>query len=455
MKKKIVYFLIAAVCLSGCTADYLDKKPSKSLVVPTSMVHLQALLDGVSNSMNTAPGSQVLATDEFYHPESNLANIPFLDRNSYTWAKDIFEGNGVRDWEYPYKQIFNANIVLDGLSKISRDPSNAKDWDQLQASALFYRANALFNLAQVFAAPYDPSTASALPGIPVRLSMDVNETVGRGTLQQTYDRIIGDLIEAETKLPAQVSYISRPSQPAVTALLARIYLSMRDYDKATEMASRCLQLHTKLLDYNTLTPSAARPLPAPFSGENPEIIFYSTLQSYSTIVNSALSGVDSVLFKTYDADDLRRSCYFVARANGLFGYKGSYVNAVTLFGGLTTSEVYMIRAEGYARQNKTGLALADLNTVLAKRFKTGKLVAVNSTPENILDLVLLERRKELFARGLRWSDLRRLNKEPEHAITIKRIFASSELTLPANDSRYVFPIPDDEIRSSGIEQNPR
>jgi hypothetical protein len=456
MIKKISRFLIvSAALLVGCAPDYLDVKPSKSLVVPTQLHHFQALLDAAGVAMNQGPGIQALATDEFYHPDENLKNLPFVHRNAYLWADHIFEGTGVADWEFPYKAIFNANIVLDGLRKISPDAASEKQWRHIYGSALFYRAVSHFHLAQVFAAPYEPATAATLPGIPLRLSMDVNPIAGRGTLKQTYDQIIADLTEADPMLAPQVTYINRPSGAAVKALLARIYLSIAGYEKAGQMASAALQIHDQLLDYSTLNPQAARPFPAPFSRANPEIIYHYSLTPYSALVSSPLTGVDSVLYKSYQATDLRKTCFFVSRPSGVYGFKGSYGGGASLYGGLVTDELYLIRAESYARGKKTDLALADLNTLLRSRFKKGSFTDVKATDETILDLVLEERRKELFARGLRWSDLRRLNKEPARQVVLTRIVNGKPLVLAPNDKRYVFPIPDDEIRLSGIEQNPR
>jgi hypothetical protein len=68
---------------------------------------------------------------------------------------------------------------------------------------------------------------------------------------------------------------------------------------------------------------------------------------------------------------------------------------------------------------------------------------------------LLERRKELCFRGLRWQDLRRLNKEPEYAKTLTRKIDGITYTLPPNDPKYVFPIPPNVIALSGMQQNPR
>jgi tetratricopeptide (TPR) repeat protein len=284
--------------------------------------------------------------------------------------------------------------------------------------------------------------------------MDINELVGRGTLRETYERIIEDLIEAEKWLDPSIGYLNRPSKAAANAALARVYLSMRQYDKAAEAASAALGYHDVLMDYNTLNASAARPFTGAYLGNNPEIIFNYAMQPYELIA-SALASVDTTVYKLYAENDLRKTCFFQLRPAGNYTFKGSYSGAAQLFGGLSTDELYVIRAESYARAGQTQLALADLNKLLEKRFKTGTFKPVSSSDDKILDLVLTERRKQLFGRGARWSDLRRLNKEPARLVTLTRHLKDGVLTLPPNHNRYVFPIPDDEIRLSGIQQNPR
>jgi hypothetical protein len=78
------------------------------------------------------------------------------------------------------------------------------------------------------------------------------------------------------------------------------------------------------------------------------------------------------------------------------------------------------------------------------------LIAANK--EAALATILLERRKELLMRGLRWIDIKRLNKEG-HNIVQKRVVNNVVYTLPPNDSRYALPIPIDIIRATGMAQN--
>lgn len=57
-------------------------------------------------------------------------------------------------------------------------------------------------------------------------------------------------------------------------------------------------------------------------------------------------------------------------------------------------------------------------------------------------------------RGLRWMDIKRLNKE-DYKINLTRNVLGQAYILTPNDPRYALPIPEDIILSSGMPQNPR
>ena len=120
----------------------------------------------------------------------------------------------------------------------------------------------------------------------------------------------------------------------------------------------------------------------------------------------------------------------------------------------------MTRAECSARKGNSGAALDDLNTLLSHSWQKSDYTPLSSeNDEAVLAVVLRERRKELLMRGVRWSDLRRLNKEERFAKSLVRIIDDGEqiqtYTLPPNDLRYTYLIPQDIIGITGMEQNPR
>jgi hypothetical protein len=69
--------------------------------------------------------------------------------------------------------------------------------------------------------------------------------------------------------------------------------------------------------------------------------------------------------------------------------------------------------------------------------------------------ILTERRKELIFRGLRWPDLRRLNKDGA-GVSVTRKLDGQTYTLTPNSLKYTWLIPQQVIDfNPGMPQNPR
>ncbi|OOQ61932.1 RagB/SusD family nutrient uptake outer membrane protein [Mucilaginibacter pedocola] len=455
---KNIYIIIILLLLStGCTKEYLEKRPNKALLVPETLDDFQKLLDAsFEANLNTITGLNEIAADNFQADEATLRSLDVIERNSYLWSQDIYEGNSVNDWNFLYQEVFVSNVVLSGLQKLD-EKINASQYNAIKGTALYYRAESFYSLAQMFAVPYNAAAATILPGIPIRTDPDVNQIVSRGTLQQSYDRILADLQEAARLLPANVNVKIRPTNIAALGMLARVSITMGRYAEAFDYADQALHQNGTLIDYNTLTPTGSdSPFPMILPFGNEEVLGYNNLVGYSFFLEP-LVVIDPQLYQSYADNDLRKTCYFADQGNGGFNYIGSYSGTyATLFGGPATDELYLIRSECSARLGNMVQALKDLNALLVKRWKAGTYRPVTiSEAEKLLEIILIERRKELVGRGLRWTDLRRLNQDPRFATTLTRNYEGKTLTLAPEDKRYTFPIPMDEITRSGIEQNDR
>lgn len=392
-----------------------------------------------------------MSADDYYTTDEGWIGLPTaIERNAYIWAKDLYNGEVVGDWEALYKQVLYANVVLEGLEKFSAQEKLSEQWQHVKGAAYFYRAFAFYNLAQVFAPPYEESKASTLAGIPLRLSADVTLHSSRASLEETYKQIETDLLSARTLLPSTPLYKTRPSRIAVYAMLARLYLTMENYEQALAHADSSLFFSPALLDFNTLDGSGYRPIPQ----LNDEVLFHSILLPYAYDYSS-YTVIDPELYESYASDDLRSEVFFGINSEGLVNFKGSY-GKYYLFGGLATDEMYLIAAECRARFGDKDGAMQNLNTLLKTRLKEGTFVPLIAPNADVaLQTVLTERRKELLMRGLRWVDLRRLNKDERFAKDLTRVIQGQMYSLPANDKRYTMPIPVQEINTSGIEQNIR
>ena len=443
--------------LNSCSkSDFLDKKPSSDIVLPTTLSEFQELLDN-TQEVNGMSGLPQLSCDDYETSYQDWQTVSSTERNAYIWAADIYQGDqAIPDWNYPYKQVFYTNVVLEGLeqNKLSATPQGS----MLKGWALFARAFAFHDLAKSFCAVYDKASADTDLGLPLRLKAAVDYLEPRSTLAKTYAQILSDAKTSAELLPVErPSALNRPNKASAYALLARIYLDMRQYEQALYYAEQALAIYSTLIDYNTVSKTST----TPFSSRNDELLFNRAQNAgfYNLTTNSVSSPakISLGLVDLYEPNDLRKSVYFTKNAStGLYTKKRGYSGTgLYPFMGLATDELYLIRAECLARKGDTNSAMEWLNKLLIKRYTQNTFVplkAHNST--EALNNIMLERRKELIWRGLRWHDIRRLNKEGANII-LKRELNGITYTLPANDPRYVFPIPGDEIVLSGIQQNER
>ncbi|WP_288878861.1 RagB/SusD family nutrient uptake outer membrane protein [Pedobacter panaciterrae] len=441
----------------GCKKqnEWLEEKTNKSAVVPKTIEDLQALLDNSNQVMNTKfSTSGLVGSDNIYANPTALASLSEIQRNLYLWNKGIFTDGYGYEWATLYAVIANANVVIEGLANLS---SGTTEYNNVKGAAYFFRAYALYTLAQVYCKPYS-STAESDPGLPLRLASDVNIIYQRSSLADTYKQIISDAAEAAKNLKLTQQYIMRPNRAAAYALLAKASLNKADFNSALSYANLTLKDHNELLDYNSsaINMNSANRFKAYGTG-NPEILFYAESQMYSAVLAYVANPVEvaSELYVQYQSNDLRKEVFYTYN-NGP-RYVGSYTGRDRTFCGIAANEVYLIKAECEARNGDYASAQETINKLLVKRYKTGAYIPVvfDSKDEALL-FTLTERRKELpLVANIRWEDLRRLNLEPAFQKTITRDVDGVAYTLLPNDRRYVLPIPNEEIILSGIEQNER
>lgn len=431
---------------------FLDEKADKKLIVPSTFIDLQALLDNYLLMNYQSNNLMEILADNYYVQDASYLPLHNYYKQNYVWAK--YDETIFSAWPGPYERVNVANVVLDNLKQISYEQYDAKKANEIKGSALFYRAYYFYVVAQLFASPYDKKSASTDLGIPLRLDADFNILSKRSTIQETYDRIVADLKEAADLLPDVSTSKSRPSKSVVYAALARIYLVMQDFANAGSYADKSLSIKSQLLDFNDLDKNA----PNPITQNNVEVIFDSFVEEGSLLLPSRCR-IDSNLIRSYDQSDLRLKIFYRLNADGkTYRLKGNYSGAGSIgwyFSGYATNEMYLTRAECYARTGNTVAALDDLNKLMRNRWTAGKFAPFSaSDPKQALRLILQERRKELVFTQTRWSDLRRLNKEPEFATTLKRFIGGKEYLLEPNDKAYAVQIPKEVIEKTGMPQNP-
>ncbi len=433
----------------GCS-KYLDKNASNNYQLPNSIPAIQGMLNNHILLQEQDPSLLDRVTDEFYVPGERWAQMDPEDKAAYKWEGNMYPVNRTHEWGQIYQRVFVANVALAGLDKLIVQAAEQNDWKKAKGSAQFIRGRALQQAAFLWAPAYNPVTSDKDKGIALRLTDDVNEKITRSSVEHTYQQIVADLKSAASLLPVYRLDPLEPSAPAANAYLARTYLAMGQYDSCLEYSNRAIGKYAMF--FNLAEPNN------PYINEdhayvafkrfNPEVLF-DAVANYATIIGFGGGIVDSSLYALYHPKDLRRKYFFAPTGD----FTGDYNGGGQTFSGIACDEVYLMRAECLVRTGKPTEGIDVLNDFLNSKFNYGDNVPYpNDDPGMALQYVLQERYKELLRRGVRWMDIKRLNREGRD-IRLKRIIDGKTITLEPNSPNYALPIPDDVIKMTGIEQN--
>lgn len=451
-------YLVILLTTVSCN-KYLDKKSDQSFLIPKELKDLVLLVDN-NDVFNFATTPDVVgSTDEVSIDSVQYRLLAGYQLKEYAYLWKLKEHTDYKygqsnSWMRPYEAIYYANLCLDKISKISKTPANQRDWNRVNGSALFFRAYYLAQLSWAFSKNYDENNNTDL-GVVIKLKNDFNVPSVRSTVKECYTQIIQDAKASLDYLEMGSSTQAKPNKKAAYALLSRVYMSMLKYDSAFHYADLLLKNYQPLTDFNN-------PAEVNVDAFYPIRDFCSEIIFLSSAVNTALtfsqSTVDTAFYHSYASNDLRRRAYFQTLSNQFYTYQ-VYKTFVFMEGGMftgfATGEMYLNRAECYARKNKLDEALADINLLRSKRYETATHSPVTThNQQELLEIILEERKKELACRGTRWMDIKRLNKEFNN-ITIKHYnyTEGKYYTLPPNDNRYALPLPLDIVQITGMPQN--
>jgi hypothetical protein len=245
-----------------------------------------------------------------------------------------------------------------------------------------------------------------------------------------YQQIISDLTIALSKLPGENEW--KANKYSAHGLLARVYLQMGQYDKATDAANTVIteSSHSLLSDYSSVFNRSSNSSEDLFAiqvssqdGVNNMVTFFS-IPEFGGRDGDIVILADHLAL--YDANDARLALFY--EGNGATR-SGKWNNRFGIVNTMRLAEMYLIRAEGNLRSGTTKGA-NPVNDYNAIRQRAG-LAAVNTVA---LSDVLLERRRELAHEGFIIHDIKRLK--------------GNVGSLPYDANVLVFPIPNRELEAN-------
>ena len=478
--------LVWLIITAGC-GDFLETNPSNEVshdVVFQTTDLAQTLLDGTyrflrkqdyinqksfDTRLDVIDGRDVMMNQSgFYNGDYDLS----IDKTTQEL------GEVANLWNFYYQIINHANNLV---AYIDDAKGSDDEKHRIKGEALALRAYAYFNLINYFQHAW--IKGSDLPGVPVYTQPANDNTVGnpRGTVADVYDRIITDLNDALNLLPADGArqdkgYINKN---VAHGFLARAYLFKGEFDKAAQHAKEARTGYPLMTqeeyvggfnDYSNREWIWGLPF-----GSNEVLVNSSFFSDYDLErPNSNWSiRINNKFYALFSETDCRAKLQVGGNAPLIiyknqapinqpiagtdvkdslvtrkFRDKGDLTGNYVM---MRSAEMILIEAEAEAEQSHYETA-RDLLFQIQSRADEQAL-KTTATGQQLIDEILIERRKELYGEGLASVfDLKRRN------LPLIRTGNQIHGGFEAGSNRLVWQIPTQEIDAnqniSESEQNP-
>ncbi len=142
-------------------------------------------------------------------------------------------------------------------------------------------------------------------------------------------------------LPVSSIFQTRPTRPAANALMAKIQLSMDNYNEALKFSTDALAEFKLLVDFNnTNVVSTATTFPFPSYPRNPgNIVLRQATRAYIHFgfYQPHWAMWTARFYKSYDNDDLRKTIFYQFTNNTKIQFRGNYSGTLNNFAGIATN----------------------------------------------------------------------------------------------------------------------
>lgn len=443
--------------------DYTDVTPKGALVVETaSQFYEMVSLPGRGYPINNF---QYLVDDQWMKESNVIGKTPNIDIINFTFDEttdrvSLMTGSSFYNQAYTYINRWNTIISLVDNSKGDESTKQLA-----KAEAKIYRAYDHFLLVNHYAKGYDPQTAATDGGICIMDKFDLEAQPSKSTVAQVYDFIQKDIEDALPYLQEKPLDVYHPSLAFAYAFKAKVHLFKREIASAQAAAEKSLSYNNQIFDMVAYNKQGGPNVVAVPAANNIEVLSYMYMTGYNEM-NFAYQYIISPELRTlFGTNDARFNLFFNTTSTTNLDQGSNTAYWATVYTkffyptvGMKTTEVYLMLAECFARENKFAEAVDILNKLRAKRILSGTVnLTVPATRKETMELVINERRKELLFGFNRFFDLKRLNTEAEYAKTITRVFPIVNKTVPQktytlqpNSRLYIIPFP-----LSALTKNPK
>jgi hypothetical protein len=462
--KKIFIYITAACSLVACSDELIEQPKSLSAEVfyntpDEAMAAVNAIYGPmrVDNAFGINYPAQLEGLADYGDSRGSQTNVSLyqgLDNTNASRVGTI--------WDNLYQSIRNANIVI-------KNVPNAKEITPVAIASFVGEAKYLRSLMYF-------AMVRNWGGVPLRTELNMTEpNVPRASVEEVYNLIVSDALEAEATLPDVPAQPGKPTKWAAKTLLAEVYLTLGQWENSRAKSQEVIASGK----YSLVPVSEAEDFQKIYGPEvvttSEEIFYlkYSRQQGFGLVGYAHRAAgqykyyggggvyaqwTDSAansFIKTWDKQDLRKPhiLYHIDIGHGANSclYR-KYRDPLGTTGGgndfpwYRYADLLLFHAEAASRANNgpNAEALESLNKVHRRAygfdanapspvdFQLGDYDATT-----FVDLVVRERGYETMYEGKRWLDLKRLGIAKQRIKEVKGIDVA--------EKHMMWPIPNSEL----------
>ena len=417
MKKSIYITVLFCMCMVSCKG-FLNVKP-QGKILPETDEEFATIMHNRINDIEGGADEYVIGNMDVISRREGCADD--LDANIKIGSITAYAGDVINNRQSDYRETFeiirDCNIVIENME--GRTSTLASD---VLAAAYAMKGICYYNMIRDFCDTWEEGNADNQLGLPIVEKFDIKEMPVRSSLASTAEYAAGLLNKSLSKKMSDGRFFF--TEYVVKAYLARLAFWTEDWDKTISLCSDIISESglelTDIAGYEAMIQSQYDPV-----GEvivRSHINDASELGWYFSYVKGYLKSrpASASLVALYDKEkDIRYKVCIDAKRMGVKVPEAR----------IRLSEIVLMLAEAYCHIGEDELALSWINELRRCRIEGAEdlviadLPAVREADRIVVDaegehltplmqLILDERRRELFLEGDRWFELKR-NGAPE------------------------------------------
>lgn len=474
--KKFIYILLLVFGLWSCD-NFLDREPVEQVSISQQFSSVDGLLQALGgvyseyeelySSLSFVYADALAGNVKFAPNQQGFAEVPVQFQPVYSFEEQSNEGTFSSFYNNAYGIINALNLILENIENV---PNLSPDLEQqVRAESLAMRASLHFELSKLFAQTYSFSIDAQHLGIVynTRTLVAGEDFPSRETLDETYNLIEADFIQSLDLFTGnfalegpETSYFNEIN---VAGLLSRFYLYKGDWQSCIDQANAVLNAGIELTPRENLLEQWSNFEPIsetlfeftpPLTGDEGNVsssisTYFEVVVNNEEVLEYGIYTASNDLVSLYDENDIRGEIGLLLTediptqtATEEVDLPYNFTQKFPANDGavmIRLSEVLLNKAEAHARQGENAQAQTDLQVIRSRANPNAEFI--NLTGQDLIDEILIERRRELAFEGHLLYDLARTGQSivRDDGCNI----SICQLDFPNN--RYILPIPESSI----------